>query len=204
MRPAPLRRSQLRDINRPQHRRPSDSQTADQARYHQRVPVPGEGTADRRNRIQDGHDPQRLAAADLLAQYTRTHRADHRPHQPDKHCQAQRLWRQRKDLRQLLRRSRDHCRIKSEQKTAQRPDGSSLHQITIQGSFSKYFAEVRYESETLHGGRQNRQHECIFVVSSLITYVVSLFIEIGVIFHAVSLVAFPVATALTSGAVVSA
>ena len=96
----------------------------------------------------------------FLPQHPRAHRSDHRPHQPDKDGQAQCLRRQGKHLRQLLGSSCDYGRIESEQKTAQRSDGRSLHQVTIQ-ILSGMQVRFRYESETLHAACRNRQQKCI-------------------------------------------
>ena len=75
---APLRRRDLRDVHRPQHRRAADPQAADEARKHQRIPVQRERATERRDQIQHRHDAQAGAPAVPVAGNAGEHRAQNR------------------------------------------------------------------------------------------------------------------------------
>ena len=66
---APLGRGELGDVDGAEHGRAADAEAADEAGDHQRIPVPGEGAADGGDGVEDGHDAQGFAAADLLAEH---------------------------------------------------------------------------------------------------------------------------------------
>ena len=61
-----FRRRHLRDVDRTQHRRATDTKPTQDAEDQQRRPVPGDRAADRGDQIENRHDPQCLAAANSL------------------------------------------------------------------------------------------------------------------------------------------
>ena len=70
--------------------------------------------------VQDGHDPQRLTAADLLPERAGGQRPEDRTHQTYRNRPGQQARRQMKDAGQLLGRASDHGRIEPKQQAAQR------------------------------------------------------------------------------------
>jgi hypothetical protein len=85
---APLGRGQLSNVDRSKYRRRANAQSADEAEYHERVPVPGEAAAEGRRDIEHCGDAQGLSAAELLAHSAGPESSQHRANEPDGDRQA--------------------------------------------------------------------------------------------------------------------
>ena len=75
---APLGRSQLGNVDRPEHGRSADAQAAEETEEEQRWPVPGEHAAESGDDIEDGRDAQGFPAAQLLPDGAGGHGAHYR------------------------------------------------------------------------------------------------------------------------------
>jgi hypothetical protein len=65
--------------------RATDTNAANQAKNHQRRPVPGKGASHGGNRVEHCHDAKCFPATDSLAEYACRHRADHGTQQTDEY-----------------------------------------------------------------------------------------------------------------------
>ena len=133
---APLGGGELCDVDRAEDRGAADADAADEAGDHEDVPVPGEGAADGGDEIEDGHDAQGLAAADLLAESAGGHSTEDGAEEADGDGEAERGRREAEDGGELLRGAGDDGGVKAEEQTAQRADRGGFQEVLVHDGFS--------------------------------------------------------------------
>ena len=129
---SPLGGSEFSNVDRAQDGGTADAEAANEAGHHQDGPVPGKGAADRGDGVQDGHNAQGFAAADLLAQLAGDHRTDDCADQAYENGEAQGFRSEVKDFAELLRGARDDGGVEAEEETAQRSNGSRFCEVSVQ------------------------------------------------------------------------
>ena len=73
---AQLGGSELRDVHGSEDRRAPDAESTDEAKNDQSVPIPSKGAAQRGDEVQNGENPQTVAAPEALAGNAREHGAE--------------------------------------------------------------------------------------------------------------------------------
>ena len=127
-----LRRSQLRYVNRPQHRRSANTKSSDEARRKKRVPIPRKRTSQRRQNIKHGKDAQRLASSPFLPRNPRGHCAGDRADQRHGNGEAQLTGAQPVYSRKRMCGPCDDRGVESKQQPAQRANDGSFFQWSVQ------------------------------------------------------------------------
>ena len=128
---APLGGGELCDVDGAEHGGAADADAADEAEGEQGIPIPGEGAADRRDEVEDGHDAERFAAADPLAEHAGEHGAEDGADQAKEDGEAEGVGREVKDLGELLGGSGDDSGVEAEQEAAKGPDDGAFEQVAV-------------------------------------------------------------------------
>ncbi len=129
-------RSNLGDIDRRHDRRTADRDASNPSEEQQRIPVPSEGAANRRNEIKDGQHGQHGPSSPPIRGPAYQKRAEEGPDQRTGDREPQEIVVERVGIPQGLRRARDHRGIESEQERPQRRDDRAGQQQCPAAAFA--------------------------------------------------------------------
>ena len=138
---APFGGRNLRNVHRPEHRGAADAEPSDEPEEHERIPIPGEGAANRGDQVEDGHAAQAVAAPVAVARDAGQSRAEDRADQRARYREPEAVRRQIEDSRERVRGPGNHRRIESEKQPAQCRHDGALDQC--RGEFHRFACSAR-------------------------------------------------------------
>src|SRR5262249_10637712 len=126
----------FRDVNRAKHGRTTDGKAADEARGKQGVPIPGDGAADRRQKIKNGEDAEGFSAANVLADNAGTASTNHRAPECDGDRKAESGRRKQELKSEGMSCSSNDGGVKAKKQAAKGTDNRASPEVSVQGRLS--------------------------------------------------------------------